>query len=683
MSNNRGGTRLGVDVGGTFTDVVSVCDGELHVGKTASTKGSPDQGVIDGLEENREIADYDYPEVEFFSHGTTVTTNAVLERNWAETALVTTDGFRDVLEIGRQARPDIYDFEATKPEPVVPRDRRFEVRERLDGRGNVRTRLSTDDVQEVAAKLAAANVDSVAVSLLFAFENADHERQIRDVLESEIDASVSLSSEVLPEMREYERTLATSLNAALKPVMDSYVGRLEDAIRERGIPAPLRIMQSNGGTIDADWARTRPVNTLLSGPAAGVQGAAHVASLRGDSDVITMDMGGTSCDISLVQNGEPIISTELEVGDYPVRVPMISIHTIGAGGGSIAWVDAGNALRVGPRSAGADPGPVCYGRGGDEPTVTDAHLLLGRLEPDRFLSDELNADIDRVEAAVEEHVANPLGLSTTAAAQGILDVANSNMERALRVVSVERGHDPRDFGLVAFGGAGPLHATALARELDIPRVFVPRTAGVLSALGLLVTDILHDFSTSMVRRFGDVDPADIEAAFDSFEREGRDRLTGAVSEDQVVLERSLDLRYVGQSFELTVPAPDGRMDAEALATVRERFHDAHEQRYGHSSQDEPVELVTVRLRARGVVDAPSLSPATTEGAPTDAIREERTVVFSGDPHDTRIYERSNLPAGGSFEGPAIVEGSESTVVIRPDQHVSVDEFGTIVVEVSS
>ncbi|WP_409348457.1 hydantoinase/oxoprolinase family protein [Natronorarus salvus] len=683
MSNDRGGTRLGVDVGGTFTDVVSVRDGELHVVKTASTKGSPDEGVLDGLEENREIADYDYPEVEFFAHGTTVTTNAVLERNWAETALVTTDGFRDVLEIGRQARPDIYDFEATKPEPVVPRDRRFEVRERLDGRGNVRTPLSTDDVQEVAADLAAANVDSVAVSLLFAFENADHERQIRDVLESEIDASVSLSSEVLPEMREYERTLATSLNAALKPVMDSYIGRLEDAIRERGIPAPLRIMQSNGGTIDADWARTRPVNTLLSGPAAGVQGAAHVASLRGDSDVITMDMGGTSCDISLVQNGEPIISTELEVGDYPVRVPMISIHTIGAGGGSIAWVDAGNALRVGPRSAGADPGPVCYGRGGEEPTVTDAHLLLGRLEPDRFLSDELDADIDRVEAAVEEHVANPLGLSTTAAAQGILDVANSNMERALRVVSVERGHDPRDFGLVAFGGAGPLHATALARELDIPRVFVPRTAGVLSALGLLVTDILHDFSTSMVRRFDDVDPADIEAAFESFEGEGRDRLTGAVSEDQMVLERSLDLRYVGQSFELTVPTPDGRMDAEALATIRERFHDAHEQRYGHSSKDEPVELVTVRLRARGVVDAPTLSPATTEGAPTDAIREERTVVFGGDPHNTRIYERSNLPAGGSFEGPAIVEGSESTVVIRPDQHVSVDEFGTIVVEVSS
>ncbi len=682
MSRSSPRHRIGVDVGGTFTDVVTVSDGSLHVSKTPSTPDSPDEGVVDGLERTREGADVSYGDVGFFAHGTTVATNAVLEREWAPTVLVTTEGFRDVLEIGRQARPDIYDFDVTKPVPIVERDRRYEVTERLDERGRVEVPLDEGSVRDVAAAILETDVESVAISLLFAFENAEHERRAEEVLREEgVEGSYSLSSGVLPEIREYERTLATALNAALKPVMDSYIGRLESAMGEREIPTTLQIMQSNGGIIGAKRARERPINTLLSGPAAGVQGAAHVAGLQGVEDVLTMDMGGTSCDVSLVRGGEPVVSTEVDVGDYPVGVPMISVHTIGAGGGSIAWIDAGGALRVGPRSAGADPGPVCYGRGGEEPTVTDAQLLLGRLDPDAFLSEDLEADVDRVVRVVTERIADPLGMSVEEAAQGILDVANANMERALRVVSVERGHDPREFGLVAFGGAGPLHATSLAADLDVPRVIVPRTAGVLSALGLLITDLVHDFSTSMIRRIEEVSPEDLEPVFEGFEEEASDRLAGeGLDDDRIEIERAVDLRYVGQSFELTVPL-SGALTAETIEDATARFHERHEGRYGHASPDEPVELVTVRLRARGLVETPTLAAAVTDGDPEDAIRDERAVVYDGESRQTAVYARERLPVDSTIDGPAIVEGTESTVVILPEQSATVDGYGTITVEV--
>jgi N-methylhydantoinase A len=463
--------------------------------------------------------------------------------------------------------------------------------------------------------------------------------------------------------------------------MDGYIGRLESAIEDRGIPASLRIMQSNGGIIGAERARQRPINTLLSGPAAGVQGAAHVAGLGGVEDVLTMDMGGTSCDVSLVRGGEPVVSTEVEVGDYPVGVPMVSVHTIGAGGGSIAWIDAGDALRVGPRSAGAVPGPVCYGRGGEEPTVTDAQLLLGRLDPDAFLSEDLEADTDAVEHAVRERIADPLEMSVEEAAQGIVDVANANMERALRVVSVERGHDPREFGLVAFGGAGPLHAASLAADLEVPTVLVPRTAGVLSALGLLITDLVHDFSTSMVRPVEAVSGEDLEPVFERFEAEASDRLADeGIGAERIEIERAVDLRYRGQSFEITTPLPSEPTEA-TLETAARRFHERHEERYGHASPQEPVELVTVRLRARGLVETPTLAAAAGGGDPDDAIRTDRTVVFDGEAHETPVYDRERLPLASTVGGPAIVEGTESTVVILPEQSATVDEYGTIAVEV--
>ena len=678
-----GGARIGVDIGGTFTDLVTVRDGTIQVRKTPSTPSAPEGGVIAGLEAARDRDGLELATVDFLGHGTTVATNAILEADWADTALVTTAGFRDVLEIGRQARPDIYDFQAEKPTPVVERDRRYGVTERLDERGQVLEPLDEDEVRSLADDLAADGVESVAISLLHSFENDDHERRVHEVLDERLDASFSLSSRTLPEIREYERTLTTSLNAALKPVMDRYIGRLSAGVADLDVDAELKIMQSNGGIITADAARDRPVNTLLSGPAAGVQGATYVAGLTGFEDVVTMDMGGTSCDVSLVRGGDPLVSTDGEVGDYPVSVPMIDIHTVGSGGGSIAWLDAGGALRVGPRSAGADPGPISYGRGGTEPTTTDAHLLLGRLDPSRFLSEELEADVEAVRTAVDERIAEPLGMGVEEAAQGILDVANANMERALRVVSVERGYDPRDFALVAFGGAGPLHATTLADALDVPRVVVPRTAGVLSALGLLISDILYDYSVSRVRPWAAVTPDSLAESFADFHERGRARLEDEdLGSERMQFERTVDLRYEGQSFELSVPVPSGDLDAAALETVVDRFHDRHRQRYGHAYPAEPVELVTIRLRARGVVESPDLHPAGTTGTLEDARRERRRVMFDGEFHEAAVYVRDALPTGSAFDGPAIVEGAESTVVVNPEQRARVDEYGSIVVEVS-
>ena len=673
--------RVGVDVGGTFTDVVVAGGSGLTMLKVPSTPDAPDRGVLDGLDAATERADFAPADATFFGHGTTVATNALLEREWAATALVTTEGFRDAVEIGRQTRPDLYDLRAEKPDPIVDRDRRFEVPERLDRRGEVVEPFDEDAARAVARTVADADVESVAVAFLFAFENDANERRMREVLREEgVDAEISLSSDVLPEIREYERSLATSINAALKPVMNRYLGRLETGVADAGVPTGVKVMQSNGGMASATATRERPVNTLLSGPAAGVRGAAHVAGESGVDDVLTMDMGGTSCDVSLVQDGDPVVTTEGQVGDYPVTVPMVDVHTIGAGGGSIAWVDEGESLRVGPRSAGADPGPICYGRGGTEPTVTDAHLLLGRIDPAAFF--EGSADEATVRAAVRERVADPLGLSVEAAAQGIVDVANANMERALRVVSVERGHDPRDFSLVAYGGAGPLHAAELAAELDVPRVVVPRSAGVLSALGLLISDAAYEEGVSAVRPWAEVDPADLTERFETMEVEGRERLASeGYGPDRRRFERAVDLRYHGQSFDLRVLMPEGRLDAESPRAAADRFHERHERRYGHASPNEPVELVTVRLRARGVVDPPTLSVA--EGTGTDAEATPRTTrpaTFGGETGETPVYDRETLEPGAEFDGPAVVESVESTAVVPPGADAHVDDSGNVVIE---
>lgn len=671
-------TRVGVDVGGTFTDIVAVRDGRVTVVKAPSASDAPARGVSTGIESIADRGEFELKDIRSLVHGTTVATNAVIERSWAPTALVTTDGFRDAIEIRRQNRPDLYDFGVDKPEPVVEREYRFEVPERLNERGRIITELDEEAVRAIGRQL--DDVESVAIALLFSFENDDHEQRVEELLKAEADVTTSVSSQVLPEIREYERMVATALDAALKPVMDQYLGELKDSLDRAGISAGLRLMQSNGGRITAETARERPLRTLLSGPAAGVQGAAFLARRGGRAHVMTMDMGGTSCDVSLVRNGEPVTTSTTEIGDYPVGVPAIDVHSIGAGGGSIAWVDEGDALRVGPRSAGADPGPVCYGRGGTEPTVTDAHFLLGRIDPAKF-GHGFSVDRNRVRKVFEERVADPLGMTVSQVAQGIIEVANANMERALRVVSVERGHDPREFALIAFGGAGPLHACSLAANLDIPEVLVPRLAGVLSAVGLLVSDVVYDFSISRVRPWRDVKPADLAEQFGTFRDRGEKRLTdeGIPTSDRR-FERALDVRYAGQSFDLSIPVPSTPSKA-VLEDVADRFHERHEQRYGHASPGEPIELVTVRLRARGLIEEPNLVPTDAGTTIDDAIVEERSVGFEGSQYETTVYDGTTLPIEAELSGPAIIEGAENTLVVQPDQQATIDGDGNAVVDV--
>jgi N-methylhydantoinase A len=680
MSNERT-VRVGVDVGGTFTDLVAVDDGRLQVTKVPSTPDAPDEGVAHALDAGADQGDWPLAAVSFFGHGTTVATNAVLEGEWADTALVTTDGFRDALEIGRQDRPDIYDPTAERPDPVVPRDRRFTVGGRLDERGREVAALDDTDVEDAVTAVAEADVDSVAVCTLFSFEDDAHERRVADAVRAATDLPVSESARVHGEIREYERTLVTCLNAALAPVMDAYLDSLSRRLDDAGVPARLRVMGSNGGLMTGGVARDRPVRTLLSGPAAGVRGAVHAADQAGvGGDVLTMDMGGTSCDVSVVRDGDPVVTTDVTVADYPVGVPMLDVHTVGSGGGSVAWLDAGDALRVGPRSAGADPGPVCYGRGGTRPTTTDAHCVLGRIDPRGFVAEADDDSVAAARDAIRETVADPLGVSVDEAAHGVLDVANANMERALRVVSVERGHDPREFTVVAFGGAGPLHAAALADALDVPQVLVPQAAGVLSALGVLVSDVRYDYATSRVRPWADLGPADLDATFADLEAQGRERLADeGVPEDRWRLERAADVRYRGQTYDLRVPVPDD-LDADAMATVADRFHDAHERRYGHASPDEPLELVTVRVRARGVVDPPEREPVARASSLADARTETRSVSFDGERRDTPVYDGDRLPADEALAGPAILAGGESTVVVPPAATARALETGDVLVD---
>jgi len=672
--------RVGVDIGGTFTDIVTVRDGDVHVTKTPSTPGAPEEGVVNGLEKSREEAAFAFDDVGFLSHGTTVATNAVLEGTWADTALVTTEGFRDVLEIARQNRPDIYDFDAEKPAPIVPRDRRFEVPGRLDERGNVLRELDEGHASDLADTIADTDVDSVAISLLFAFENGDHEQRVAELLrEAGLDVSYSLSSDVLPEIREYERTLTTALNAALKPVMDSYIGNLEAQVRDNDVGAELKIMQSNGGLITADAARGRPVNTLLSGPAGGVQGATYVAERCGVEDIITMDMGGTSCDVSLVEGGEPLVSTDVTVGDYAVGVPMIDIHTVGSGGGSIAWVDEGGALRVGPRSAGADPGPISYGRGGTEPTTTDAHLLLGRLDPDRFLSGELDVEVDDVRDAFDERLGDELGMDPQEAAQGVLDVANANMQRALRVVSVERGYDPRDFGLVAFGGAGPMHANALADVMDAYPLIVPPGPGVMSAFGFLTSDVQNEFSETYLKTDQDVEGEAVYDAYQELNDEATDWLASeGVAEENHAFEYYADCRYYRQDVQMSIPIDVSTLRTEdGIAAIKADFEARHEQRFGFSL-DAPLEIANLRVIGKGTMQGVTLeaSELGDEDA-SDARVGTQDVFFDDASHDTPIYDRERMRPGNVIDGPAIVTDDDSTVVVQPDHAATVDRYANL------
>jgi N-methylhydantoinase A len=641
------GARLGVDVGGTFTDLVAVVDGRLVTAKVPSTPRDQSEGVMASVE----AADLDASELEAFAHGMTVATNALLERRGARTALVTTEGFRDLLEIARQDRPSLYDLTVGRPPPLVPRELRFTVRERMGPDGEL-CALDEGSLEEAVKQLREAEVEAVAVCLLFAFSHPDHERAVGERLRSELEGvHVSLSSEVLPEFREYERCSTTAANAYLAPRMAAYLEQLAGRAEEAGLPAPL-VMRSSGGVADLETAAEEAAACVLSGPAGGVVGAAHAAAASGFEDVLTFDMGGTSTDVAPIVGGEAQTTTESVVAGVPIKLPMVDVHTVSAGGGSIAWADPGGALRVGPHSAGADPGPAAYGTGGEEPTVTDANLLLGYLADEAQLGGEVVLRRELAEEALTR-VGKELGLDALETALGVVRVANAEMTRALRVISVERGLDPRDFALVAFGGAGGMHACALAEELDMRTVIVPRASGVLSALGLAISDVRRDD----VRPYG-------EGAWEEMEKAAREELSDPE------LRRAADLRYRGQSFELTV-------DADDLDELEERFHAAHEQRYGYRMDEEEIERVNARLIATLPVEAPELHEEAAEGEPE---RGERRVNFDGDWVEATVLHRDALGAGSEVSGPAIVEFREATCVVRPGWAGRIDEAGSLVLE---
>ena len=654
------GGRLGVDVGGTFTDLVALVDGRLVTAKVPSTPRDQSEGVLAAVDAAR----LDPGALAAFAHGTTVATNALLERRGARTALVTTEGFRDVLEIARQDRPLLYDLTAHRPPPLVPRDLRFAVRERM-GPDGVLEPLDDESVAAAVDVCRAAEVEAVAVCLLFSFLHPDHERRVGAALRDALpDVHVSLSCEVLPEMREYERFATTAADAYLAPRLGAYLERLSGRARERGLPDP-QVMRSSGGVARLDVAAREAAAFVVSGPAGGVVGAAHAARASGREDVLTFDMGGTSTDVAAVRGGVAETTTESVVAGVPLKLPSVDVHTVSAGGGSIAWADAGGALRVGPRSAGADPGPAAYGAGGDEPTVTDADLVLGYLADGARLGGGITLRRDRAEAALAR-LGEAVGLDPVAAAEGVVRVANAEMTRALRVITVERGLDPRDFALVAFGGAGGMHACALAEELGISAVLVSRAAGVLSALGLAISDVRRDEVRALPAPLADLEPGRVQDAFAELEEAvAADLGAGARRE------RRADLRYRGQSFELTVAAPD-------LDGLAERFHSEHERRYGYRMDDEPVELVNVRLVATVAVDKPPLRAAEAAGEPP--APGERRARFGGEWAAAAVWAGERLSAGAEVRGPALVELPEATCVVAPGWRGRVDDAGTLVLE---
>ena len=651
--------RVGVDVGGTFTDLVAVRDGRLITAKVASRPGNESAGVLAAID----VSELESESIAAIAHGTTVSTNALLERRGARTALVTTQGFRDVIEIGRQDRPSLYDLTERPPSPLVPRELRFTVTERIGPHG-VEIELDEDSVRRAAEAVAEADVDAVAVCLLFSFADPSHEQRVRDVVrEVSPHARCSLSSDVLPEFREYERFSTTTADAYLRPALAAYLELLGTRLRERGLPEPV-VMQSSGGVVDLAAAVERPSACVLSGPAGGVVAAAFVAAESGYVDLLTFDMGGTSTDVSLVLGGEVQTTTSSIVGGIPIKHPMVDVHTVSAGGGSIAWVDDGGALRVGPRSAGARPGPACYGLGGDQVTVTDANLYLGYLQDGATLGREVVLRREHAERAIER-LASELGVEPVVAANGVITVAEAAMTRALRVVSVERGVDPRGLTLVAFGGAGGLHACHLAEELGIARIHVPRAAGVLSALGLAVSDLRRDYVAPFFAEAADLTRAELNRAFADLEQRAVRDL------DARVLRRFADVRYKGQSFELTVEVDH----ADAIASA---FRALHEQRYGYSLTDAPVELVAIRLLAQTPAPRPRLAEQRTD---TDVSAQgSRTASFERQWVETPMFAVDALSRGEPVPGPAIVDLGEATCLVRPGWAAATDQTGALTME---
>ena len=672
--------------------------------KVLTTPADPASGFISAVNKLLGVSnDVDPSEIEHVVHATTVATNAIIEGKTAKTAFVTTQGFRDMLEIARQIRPSLYDLQFEKPAPLVPRQLCFEIRERLDAKGNVVTPLDEKALAIVVDQLAETEVEAIAICLLHSYRNPDHEQKVGEAIKAKIpDVKLSLSSKIVPEFREYLRASTTVINSAVTPIVSTYLASILEKLHSADVNSELLVMQSNGGVYPAQSASESPVFMVESGPAAGAVAAASLGSALGYPNVISFDMGGTTAKASLIRNGQPNITKDYSVGGaaqsgdgafggasgYPIRTPVVDLVEIGAGGGSIAWVDSGGALRVGPQSAGADPGPVSYGLGGKEPTITDANLILGRLDPSYFADGQISLDTEAAKNAIHKHCAEPLGLSIEAAAHGIIEIANTAMVNALRLVSVQRGHDPRDFMLMGFGGAGPAHVVRLAEQAGIPQVLIPAEPGTASALGLLVTDVRMESSATLIIRADQVELSRITYEFEKLENSGRLAHSAAASASgEPIFERAIEMRYWGQSFELSVPVPDRKtIDNDWMNDLIEAFHESHDSAYGFRADDEPVELVNLRLTTVGKIARPQLRKLDTIDHDIQvAIKGERPVYFATDSSQggvisTTVYNRQKLPPRSTFNGPAIVEEPDCTTVIQPSWSVTVDDFGNLIVE---
>jgi N-methylhydantoinase A len=682
--------RVGIDIGGTFTDGVVVgSEGSIGIFKDSSTPEDPSEGVFNVLRKaasDQGLSPEEFlGKVELLVLGTTVATNTMLEYSGVPTGLITTKGFRDSLEMRRGFKPNIWDLSPQRPPVIVPRYRRLGVKERMDHNGAVVSPLDEQDAIQVINKLKDSGVESIAICLLFAYINDAHEISLRKLIEQTFpEAYVSISSEVLRQVREYERTSTTVVNAYVGPVVSRYLGRLRDRLTDEGLENEFLVMQSNGGVMTIDFASSHAVNAVLSGPSAGAIGGMFFARTLSEPNIIVVDMGGTSFDVTLINNGTYETTTEGEIGNYRVALPVIDIHTIGAGGGSIAYIDKGGLLKVGPESAGAIPGPACYGLGGNLPTVTDANLLLGYLSEDYFLGGEMQLDKEAALRAVKEKVADALDLDPITASNGIHKLTNANMADAIRVMSIQKGHDPRHFALLAAGGAGPAHAVRLAQAVSLSRVIVPKTASVFCALGMLESDLKHDYVFTFWDKLSEIDLDRLNSEYEMLESNGRKALhdEGTRSED-IQIERSMDMRYVGQHHEVTVPIPNHRLSTEDLPQIAQRFHETHQRLFMYHEPDADIETVNIRLIAIGLVSKPEIKRLSPDGTdPSLAIKGTRPVYFEecNGFFDTDIYDGAKLMPGIHFSGPAIIEEVTTTTVLVPDWSCTVDVFGNLILE---
>lgn len=683
--------RIGIDVGGTFTDIVLIDDvtAQIHYTKVLTTHDDLAKGVIGGIDKMLAMAKKSFGEVEYLVHGTTIGTNALIERKGARTGLLTSEGMRDVLEIGRIERPaaGLYDIFVDTPLPLVPRSLRVDVTERVGADGEVVVALDEDSARQGVKYLKDQAVESIAVSFLFSFRNPAHEERVREICQEVFpEAAVSISSEIAPEFREFERTSTTVINAYLAPVVERYLDNLEGQLLDRYGAVDLRIMQASGGSMMTEMAKRRAVNVVNSGPAGGALAAAYVGRLTGDQQVISVDMGGTSFDVGVIDRGEPRVAPESQFEGFPVKIPILDVEAIGAGGGSLAWVDQGGALNVGPESAGSQPGPACYGLGGERPTVTDANLVLGRLNPDYFLGGEMKLYPELAEQAIVRHVGEPLGVSLEEAASGIIRVVNANMERAISVNSTEKGFDMREFALLPFGGAGPLHALELALDLEMKKVVVPPYAGTFSAVGLLVANTRYDYAATMAKGEDELTPEELLSTFQELEARGRTQLRAQnVSDQDIETVWTADLRYEGQSYEISTPVV--RKEAFTRADIEEivsRFHELHYRIYAYGSVDEKVEFINLRAAAIGKVPEISLAhPGAAGGGVEIARKGTRPVHFLAQGFtDAAVYDRALLNPGHTITGPALIEEVASTTVITPGLKGTVDQYGNIIIPLS-